>query len=140
MFRTILVFILLGIACADAAISKVVSPIASSAAATPDPIEVEFENDSAVLRGRVFIPDGKTDVPGVVILGGSERGPQTSMKRRLARRFADAGIAALIYDSPGTGSSTGNAMLQTRDGRADEALAALRCLSEQESVRADQVG
>ena len=106
----------------------------------PVPVAVRFENDGAVLRGRVFMPGGETEVPAVVILGGGERGPQTEMKRRLAEHFAEAGVGALIYDSPGTGGSTGNALLQTRDARADEAVAAVRFLAGRERIDADRVG
>lgn len=100
----------------------------------------EFKDGSAILRGTIFVPDGESDVPGVVILGGSERGPRTRLKERLAEHFAGAGVAALIYDSAGTGQSTGNAMFQTRDARAVEAIAAVACLRSEARTRADQVG
>jgi pimeloyl-ACP methyl ester carboxylesterase len=143
MPRQPLFFAVLGLAFASFVAGAIVSSGSSFEPSTPPsspPEPVEFENGSDTLRGRVFLPEGKTDVAGVVILGGSERGPQTVLKSRLAQHFADAGIAALIYDSPGTGRSTGNAMLQTRDDRAEEALAAIRCLGQQQSVRADHVG
>jgi len=101
---------------------------------------VEFKDGSTILRGTIFAPEGEYHVPGVVILGGSERGPRTRLKERLAEHFAGAGIAALIYDSAGTGQSTGNALLQTRDARADEAIAAIRCLRDETRTRPDQVG
>ncbi len=103
-------------------------------------VEVTFQNGGSTLGGIAFIPEREGEVPGVVILGGSERGPITHMKRRLAGHFVGAGIAALVYDSPGFGRSTGNAMLQSRADRADEAIAAVRCLLEQERVRDDAVG
>jgi pimeloyl-ACP methyl ester carboxylesterase len=79
-------------------------------------------------------------MPGVVILGGSERGPRTRLKERLAEHFAGTGVAALIYDSAGTGQSTGNALLQTRDARALEAIAAVGCLQHQKRIRPDAIG
>jgi len=100
----------------------------------------EFNSGSARLKGIIFVPDGESAVPGVVILGGSERGPRTRMKERLAEHFAGAGVAALIYDSPGTGQSTGNALLQTREARAEEAVAAARCLRENARIAREQVG
>ena len=63
-----------------------------------EPVEVEFATDSAVLRGRVFLPRGSADVPGVMILGGSERGPQTNMTTRLARIFADQPVSGSDND------------------------------------------
>ena len=100
----------------------------------------EFKDGPAILKGTIFLPDGESHVPGVVILGGSERGPRTRLKERLAEHFAGAGVAALIYDSAGTGQSTGNALLQTRDARAVEAIAAVRCLRSETRTRPDQVG
>jgi pimeloyl-ACP methyl ester carboxylesterase len=100
----------------------------------------EFKEGSAILKGTMFIPDGESHVPGVVILGGSERGPRTRLKERLAEHFAGAGVAALIYDSAGTGESTGNALLQTREVRAKEAIAAVRCLRSETRTHPDQVG
>ena len=114
--------------------------ITSLTAGSIDEINIEFEDGAAVLRGMVFLPDGDGESPGVIILGGSERGPQTQMKRRLGQHFAEAGVAALIYDSPGTGDSTGNAMFQTREDRATEALAAVKCLRGQPRVRDEDVG
>jgi len=58
----------------------------------------------------------------------------------MAAFFAQGGIAALIYDSPGTGESTGNAILQTKDDRVREAAAALRFLCTREDVRPKEVG
>jgi len=101
---------------------------------------VEFKDGPAILKGTVFLPEGDSAAPGVVILGGSERGPRTRLKECLAEHFAGAGVAALIYDSAGSGQSTGNAHLQTRDARAKEAIAAVNCLQSETWTRPDQVG
>lgn len=100
----------------------------------------EFNSGAARLKGTIYLPDGESTVAGVVILGGSERGPRTRLKVRLAEHFAGAGVAALIYDSPGTGQSTGNALLQTRDARAEEAVAAARCLRGNTRMAPERVG
>jgi pimeloyl-ACP methyl ester carboxylesterase len=88
----------------------------------------------------MLVPDRGSGVPAIVILGGSERGPRTRLKERLAEHFAGAGIAALIYNSAGTGQSTGNALFQTRADRAEEAIAAVRWLQGQTRVHPEQVG
>ncbi len=49
-------------------------------------------------------------------------------------------ITALIYDPAGSGQSTGNAPLQTRIARAEEAIAAVQCLRNETRMRPDQVG
>lgn len=100
----------------------------------------EFKSGLSLLKGTIFIPDGISDLPGVVLLGGSERGPRTHRKNQLAEHLAGAGIAALTYDSAGTGESTGNALLQARGDRAEEACAAARYLKNQAPVAVNQVG
>lgn len=120
----------------------------SSAALPPAPTgtlratekEVAFLDGESRLRGTLHMPVSDTGCPAVVVLGGAERGPRVPVKRILAGHFADAGIAALIYDSPGTGQSSGNALFQTKRDRVKEALAAHRFLEEQQGIRPEQVG
>jgi len=102
--------------------------------------EVEFRNGTTTLRGTVFRPEAAGSGPGVVILGGSERNARTDYKRRVASKFAESGVSALIYDSPGSGASTGNALLQTKNDRIVEALAAVRFLRGRPGVDPDRVG
>lgn len=102
--------------------------------------QVEFRDGPAVLKGTIYTPEGESRFPGVVILGGSERGPRTRLKERLAEHIAGAGVGVLIYDSAGMGQSTGNALFQTRAARAEEAIAAVRCLRSETSTRPDRVG
>ena len=64
--------------------------------------DVEFRNGPTTLRGTIFQPGGAGSGPGVVILGGSERGARNDYKKRVASKFAESGLSALIYDSPGT--------------------------------------
>lgn len=59
---------------------------------------------------------------------------------KIARHFAAHGVAALVYDSPGTGASTGNALLQTRDDRGTEALSAVDHLRGMPGIRSTSVG
>ena len=102
--------------------------------------EVDFTDGSTLLKGTLFRPDTNETAPGVVILGGSERSARNSYKKNIARDFVVNGMAALIYDSPGTGSSMGNAFLQTKDDRVQEALAAMRFLCIQPGISSDEVG
>jgi len=102
--------------------------------------EVEFRNGTTTLRGTVVRPEAAGSGPGVVILGGSEREARNDIKRRFASKFAESGLSALIYDSPGTGASTGNALLQTKNDRIVEALAAVRFLRGRQGVDPDRVG
>jgi hypothetical protein len=78
------------------------------------------------LAGTLFWPTATADCPAVVILAGSDRSKRGPLRTSIAKHLAAHNVAALVYDSPGTGASTGNAVLQTRrEKRAIEALAAV---------------
>lgn len=92
--------------------------------------EIEFTSHDTRLSGSVVLPAGKIHA-AVVFIHGS--GPQ---ERNLhwARRFADDGIAALVYDKRGVGKSGGeyeaNQNVSEKNIRllADDAAAALAAL------------
>jgi len=113
-------------------------------AAEVEPREIEFRDGAVLLKGTLFTPKEDAaesdDVPGIVLLGGAERGPRTPMKRRVAAHFASRGTASLIYDSPGTGASSGSALMQTKADRVREAIAAHRFLCGQAGVDRRHVG
>jgi pimeloyl-ACP methyl ester carboxylesterase len=103
-------------------------------------IDVEFPSGEIRLAGTLFRPEGKRPLPGVVLLGGSDRGPRGPIKTRLARSLAEGDAAVLTYDSPGTGGSGGDALFQTRGDRAREAVAAARFLRTIDGVDPERVG
>ncbi|MEZ5962434.1 MAG: alpha/beta fold hydrolase [Planctomycetota bacterium] len=102
--------------------------------------EVEFASGPRRLRGTLLVPEVSLPLPAVVVLGGSDRGPRGRAKSALAGAIAAVGIAALSYDSPGTGSSTGDALLQTRGDRAAEASAAVAFLRARKDIDPQRVG
>ncbi|MFH2001880.1 MAG: alpha/beta hydrolase [Planctomycetota bacterium] len=112
------------------------------AAATPGPEEeqVRFTNGSTDLAGTLFRPAEKADCPAVVVLAGSDRSERGGMKTAIAKQFAAHGVAAMVYDSPGTGSSSGNAQLQNTADRIAEALSAAACLRGLKGIRSTAVG
>jgi pimeloyl-ACP methyl ester carboxylesterase len=97
----------------------------------PTTEEVTFINKEDVLAGTLYSPKEGDPCPAVVLLTGSNRGPRGPLLRR---------IAVLHYDSAGTGRSTGNASLQSRDDRAHEAISAIRFLRTQQSIDPNHVG
>lgn len=103
-------------------------------------VEVEFLDGQTRLAGTLYQPESDSPRPGLVVLGGSDRGPRGRMKDNLARAFSENGIAVLTYDSPGTGRSGGNALFQTRRGRAREAISALQFLRSSDGIDAEHVG
>jgi len=103
-------------------------------------IEVEFLDGATRLAGTLLLPASAGPHAAVVLLGGSDRGARGPGKDHLAKTFAEGGLAALTYDSPGTGRSTGNALIQTRLDRAREGVAAMEFLRSMDEVDPTQVG
>ena len=102
--------------------------------------EIRFISGQTTLEGTLFWPVARADCPAVVILAGSDRSRRGPLRIRIAKHFAAHNVAALVYDSPGTGASTGNALLQTRRERAIEALSAVDYLRELPGIRSTSVG
>ncbi|MCZ8115194.1 alpha/beta hydrolase [Silanimonas sp.] len=73
-------------------------------AAEPRIEEVRFVSHGATLSGSLVLPEGKPIVAGVVFIHGSG---EQARSLGVARRFADGGIAALVYDKRGVGRSEG---------------------------------
>jgi pimeloyl-ACP methyl ester carboxylesterase len=100
---------------------------------------VGFDAGSARLAGEVVVPHGAGPFPAVVFVHGS--GPATHGDwQDEARYLAEGGVAALAYDKPGCGASTGDWTRQSFDDRAAETLAALRFLQRQAGVDPALVG
>ncbi|MDH4036843.1 MAG: alpha/beta hydrolase [Candidatus Krumholzibacteria bacterium] len=102
--------------------------------------EVRFTNGSTSLAGTLFWPAEKADCPAVVVLAGSDRSERGGLRTAIARHFASHGVAAMVYDSPGTGSSSGNALLQSSVDRVAEALSAVAYLRSLTGIRSTAVG
>ncbi len=102
--------------------------------------EVTFTNEQDVLAGTLYSPKKGKSCPAVILLTGSSRNPRGPLLSRIAKHFAQHGIAVLHYDSAGTGHSTGNAVLQSRDDRAREAISAVHFLRKQPNINPKQIG
>jgi hypothetical protein len=100
--------------------------------AAPRIDEVTFISHGATLSGSLVWPDGRPVIAGVVFIHGSG---EQSRSLGIARRFADDGIAALVYDKRGVGRSGGvYEGQQSVTGMniallADDAVAALEALA-----------
>jgi alpha-beta hydrolase superfamily lysophospholipase len=95
--------------------------------------EVAFYSGEIRLAGTLMTPKSAAPHPAVVFVQGS--GPETRRRRReLASHFARSGIAALIYDKRGTGSSAGDWYTASLDDLATDALAAVDWLAERLDV------
>lgn len=102
--------------------------------------EITISNGDVTLSGTLLLPSGvNRPVPAVVFLHGS--GPEGRWASKyLAVRFAEAGIAALIYDKRGVGESTGDWSSVGFEELADDAVAAVLALKREASVDASRIG
>jgi pimeloyl-ACP methyl ester carboxylesterase len=100
---------------------------------------VGFDAESARLAGEVVMPDGDGPFPGVVFVHGSGPGMHSDWEDE-ARYLAEGGVAALAYDKPGCGASTGDWTKQSFADRVAETLAAVRFMQRQAGVDAALVG
>jgi pimeloyl-ACP methyl ester carboxylesterase len=105
--------------------------------------EIAFESHGARLSGSIVLPNNLKPHSAVVFIHGS--GEQTR-NLRLATRFANAGIAALVYDKRGVGKSGGKyESRQSVSGMnisllADDAGAALQAMADHRSLEGVPVG
>ena len=87
------------------------------------PVAVEFESEAAVLRGRLYLPEGDGPFPAVAMTNGFSATITMSI-HRYAEGFAAGGIAALLWDHRNFGISDGeprqeiNPWLQARGYRS----------------------
>ena len=104
----------------------------AAAAGDATSIDVEFDSHDATLSGTIVLPSDGAPRAAVVFVHGS--GPQTR-NVKLAARFAQDGIAALVYDKRGVGESGGRyegnqpVSGHNLDLLADDANAAMQALA-----------
>ncbi|MEX0782635.1 MAG: alpha/beta fold hydrolase [Dehalococcoidia bacterium] len=99
---------------------------------------VRFPGDGLELAGEIVAPDTAGPHPAVVLLHGAGQG-EREFYRVIAERFAEEGVASLIFDRRGHGESDGprdmDLFVLGRDGAA-----AWRFLAGQPEVDAARVG
>jgi pimeloyl-ACP methyl ester carboxylesterase len=101
--------------------------------------EVLFTNGETTMSGTLVLPPNKGPHPAVVFVYGT--GPSTrSSTRFLADFFALNGVAALMYDKRGCGSSTGDWRKSGFDDLAGDALAGLELLKNRPDINPHQIG
>jgi dienelactone hydrolase len=101
--------------------------------------EISFTNGDVTLSGTLVLPLTKAPHPAVVVCGGSDPWVRSEL-RALADFFAVNGVAALIYDKRGCGSSTGDLNTSGFDDSAGDALAGLELLKNRPDINPHQIG
>jgi len=100
---------------------------------------VTFHNSSVELHGTLILPVSEKPCPAVVFLHGS--GPHARAGfRPYAEEFAQLGLASLFYDKRGSGESGGSWVTSSLEDLADDAVAAVRFLEDQDGVDPKRIG
>jgi pimeloyl-ACP methyl ester carboxylesterase len=69
--------------------------------------DVEFDADGVTLRGWFYTPDGATGAVPTIVMAHGFSAVKEMYLDRFAEAFADAGLAALVYDNRNFGASDG---------------------------------
>jgi dienelactone hydrolase len=101
--------------------------------------EVQFRNGDVQLAGTLVLPATPGPHPAIVWIHGRGRSGRGQF-RAYAKIFARHGVASLIYDKRGAGSSTGDHDKSGMQDFAGDALAAVELLATRKEVDARQIG
>jgi len=97
-----------------------------------------FQSGDAELQGRLVLPDGPGPHPAVVLVHGSEKDAATVFSHE-GWLLAPNGIAVLIFDKRGTGSSEGKFGMDFGQ-LSDDVVAAVEWLRAQPEIDAERIG
>ncbi|MFQ5569447.1 MAG: alpha/beta hydrolase family protein [Rhodothermales bacterium] len=101
---------------------------------------VRIPGEGGVLQGRLFLPVSPGPHPAVVLLPGGGRERLRGAPLFYAKRLAQCGAAALVYDKRGTGDSGGDWETAHFDDFVADAAAAVTVLGRRSDVDAHRIG
>lgn len=101
--------------------------------------DVQFSNGDVRLSGTLILPSWTPPYPAIVMAHGSGAEGRWANKF-LAQRFAEAGIAALIFDKRGVGQSTGDWRAAGFEDLAADVASGVAMLRARRDIRAQSVG
>ena len=101
--------------------------------------QIEFINDSTILKGTLLVPESDGPYPAIVFLHGSGNGLREDF-RHFTEYFVKRGIACLIYDKRGSGESTGSWVNSSLYDIAGDANAAIEYLRSNTLIDSNRVG
>jgi alpha-beta hydrolase superfamily lysophospholipase len=101
--------------------------------------DVRFQSGGVTLAGTLRLPLAKGPHPALFLLQGSGDVDRES-ESFFADYFSQRGIATLVYDKRGTGSSEGDYRQSSFTDFASDALAGVRYLRERQEINRTKVG
>ena len=102
--------------------------------------EVRLTNGNVTLSGTLIFPATPPPHPVIVYAAGGSSYGTREMFRVFVEFFALHGVAGLIYDKRGLGSSTGDWLRAGFDELTDDALAGVRLLKARSDIDAHHIG
>jgi len=102
--------------------------------------DVQIAVEGAVLACEVVTPAGEGKRPGVVLVPGSGSVDRFAGYYVVADVFARHGVASLVCDKRGTGSSTGDWQTQSFEQQAQDIVAGMQYLRSRSDVEPRRVG
>jgi len=118
------------------------APVAHSAPDAGAPVreqEVTFPSGTITLAGTLVLPAGPGPHAAIILVHGSGDGPREPLLH-FARRFADDGLVALVYDKRGSGRSQGSWIRASLDDLASDVLAGVGLLRSRPEVDGKRIG
>ena len=103
--------------------------------------DVTWRNGDVELHGTLYLPESKGPHPAFIFLHGS--GPESRrgiFYHLYANKFAENGIAMLIYDKRGTEESTGDYRVALYEDLAQDAVEGIEMLAERDDIDAEFLG
>lgn len=113
---------------------------------TAKTVSFKSTNDSITFEGTLTLPNGKTNVPAVVIVSGSYQQDRDGMMaghpmfKDIADYLSSNGVAVLRLDDRGTGKTTGVYETATTEDFADDALRAIQYLKGVKGINTKKIG
>ena len=101
--------------------------------------EVQFSNGDVRLSGTLILPSTPPPYPAIVMVHGSGAEGRWA-NRFLAHRFAQAGVAALIFDKRGVGKSSGDWQTAGFEDLAADGASAVALLRTRADIRSNRIG
>lgn len=131
---------------AKPAVKKPVASTAPQKKYTETTVSFKSAGDTITFAGALTLPEGKTNVPAVVIVSGSYQQDRDGMMaghpmfRDIADYLSSNGIAVLRLDDRGTGKTTGVYQTATTGDFGDDAIKAIQYLKGIKGINPAKIG